>query len=148
MIEKVYDYMKKTGMSDNTKTIVAGLSGGADSVCLVMVLKRIIEIHRLGINIVTVHVNHGIRGEEAERDEKFAKEFAHRTERRTIGITRFRELWPVLWKELLNRIFYMIFMESYLTSTRRRYMKMLYTMIYLSARLPMNTVYQGREYMI
>ena len=76
MIEKVYDYMKKTGMSDNTKTIVAGLSGGADSVCLVMVLKRIIEIHRLGINIVTVHVNHGIRGEEAERDEKFAKEFA------------------------------------------------------------------------
>ena len=26
MIEKVYDYMKKTGMSDNTKTIVAGLS--------------------------------------------------------------------------------------------------------------------------
>ena len=41
MIEKVYDYMKKTGMSDNTKTIVAGLSGGADSVCLVMVLKRI-----------------------------------------------------------------------------------------------------------
>ena len=35
-----------------------------------------------------------------------------------------------------------------LTTTRRRYMKMLYTMIYLSARLPMNTVYQGREYMI
>ncbi len=28
----------------------------------------------------------------------FAKEFAHRTEGRTIGITRFRELWPVLWK--------------------------------------------------
>lgn len=25
---------------------------------------------------MTVHVNHGIRGEEAERDEKFAKEFA------------------------------------------------------------------------
>ena len=48
MIEKVYDYMKKTGMSDNTKTIVAGLSGGADSVCLVMVLKRIIEIHKIG----------------------------------------------------------------------------------------------------
>ena len=26
--------------------------------------------------------------------------------------------------------------------------KKIYTMIYLSARLPMNTVYQGREYMI
>ena len=38
--------------------------------------KRIIEIHRLGINIVTVHVNHGIRGEEAERDENLPKEFA------------------------------------------------------------------------
>jgi len=49
---------------------------------------------------------------------------------------------------IMERIVYMIFMESYLTTIRRRYMKMLSTMIYLSARLPMNTVYQGREYMI
>ena len=47
-----------------------------------------------------------------------------------------------------SKVIYMIFMESYLTTIRRRYMKMLSTMIYLSARLPMNTVYQGREYMI
>lgn len=40
------------------------------------------------------------------------------------------------------------FMESYLTTIRRRYMKMLSTMIYLSVRLPMNMVYQDREYMI
>ena len=40
------------------------------------------------------------------------------------------------------------FYGELLNDHRRRYMKMLYTMIYLSARLPMNTVYQGREYMI
>ena len=28
----------------------------------------------------------------------FAKEFSQKTEGRTIGITRYRELWPVLWK--------------------------------------------------
>lgn len=40
------------------------------------------------------------------------------------------------------------FMENYLMTIRRRYMKMLFTTICLSARLPMNMAYQDREYMI
>lgn len=47
---------------------------GADSVCLVAVLKEIIEKEQLDIRLLAVHVNHGIRGTEAERDEQFAKQ--------------------------------------------------------------------------
>ena len=61
-------------MLENTGILVTGLSGGADSVCLVAVLKEIIEKEQLDIRLLAVHVNHGIRGTEAERDEQFAKQ--------------------------------------------------------------------------
>lgn len=49
--------------------IVTGVSGGADSVLLLLVL---IELQKeFHINICAVHVNHGIRGKEALRDENY-----------------------------------------------------------------------------
>ena len=73
MIDKVYDYMEKTGMFNGVGGIVAGLSGGADSVCLILTLKSIIQKFKPEIRLAAVHVNHGIRGEEARRDEEFSK---------------------------------------------------------------------------
>ncbi len=55
--------------------IIVGLSGGADSVCLLMTLHMLSE--KLGLqegDLMAVHVNHMIRGEEAEGDQLFAKE--------------------------------------------------------------------------
>ena len=43
-------------MLENTGILVAGLSGGADSVCLVAVLKEIIEKEQLDIRLLAVHV--------------------------------------------------------------------------------------------
>ncbi|MCC8161559.1 MAG: tRNA lysidine(34) synthetase TilS [Oscillospiraceae bacterium] len=63
-----YSLLKK-----GDKVLVA-LSGGADSVCLTHALRNMSE--ELGIELYTAHLNHGIRGEEASRDEKFAKEFS------------------------------------------------------------------------
>ncbi len=54
--------------------LVVGLSGGMDSVCLLYVLKG------LGYELEAVHVNHGIRGQEADRDEAFAKELCRKEE--------------------------------------------------------------------
>ncbi|MCD8180400.1 MAG: tRNA lysidine(34) synthetase TilS [Firmicutes bacterium] len=54
--------------------VLVALSGGADSVCLTHALR--IMSGELGIELYTAHLNHGIRGEEAVRDEKFAKEFS------------------------------------------------------------------------
>lgn len=55
-------------------SILVGLSGGADSVCLTHALHTLSE--ELDITVYTAHVNHGIRGEEALRDEQFAKNFS------------------------------------------------------------------------
>ncbi len=46
--------------------IILGVSGGADSVCLLFLLQEYRE--RVSFDIAVVHVNHGIRGAEAEED--------------------------------------------------------------------------------
>ena len=50
--------------------LILGLSGGRDSVCLFHVLERLGP--EMGFSFSAVHVNHGIRGEEALCDEEFA----------------------------------------------------------------------------
>jgi tRNA(Ile)-lysidine synthase len=50
--------------------ILVGVSGGADSVCLALVLKE------LGFSIGIAHVNHGLRSAESDGDESFTAAFA------------------------------------------------------------------------
>jgi tRNA(Ile)-lysidine synthase len=59
-------------MLSDCGTVVVGLSGGADSVCLLLTLKEIVQ--DTDISLAAVHVNHGIRGSEAERDEEFSRQ--------------------------------------------------------------------------
>jgi len=58
--------------------VIVGLSGGADSVCLLYLLWCLKD--ELGISLRAVHVHHGIRGEEAERDAQFSLEFCRNHE--------------------------------------------------------------------
>lgn len=58
------------------KTILAGLSGGADSVSLVCTLCALSE--KYGFRVSACHINHMIRGDEADRDEEFAKALCQR----------------------------------------------------------------------
>ena len=51
--------------------VTVGLSGGADSVCLLLCMKAVQEEYRLQLQ--AVHVHHGLRGEEADRDAAFAE---------------------------------------------------------------------------
>ena len=51
--------------------LVAGLSGGADSMARLFALRRLAETQHY--RVLAVHVNHGIRGEEADEDEQFCK---------------------------------------------------------------------------
>ncbi len=53
-----------------------GLSGGADSVALLMMLLPIRDAGRLRLE--AVHVHHGLRGAEADADEAFARELCER----------------------------------------------------------------------
>lgn len=53
--------------------ILLGLSGGADSVLLLHFLLEYRARNAISFPLLAVHVNHGIRGDEAERDEAFSK---------------------------------------------------------------------------
>lgn len=63
-------------MTDSLKNgVLVGFSGGADSVMLLCVLCKY-AMDKEPIKIVAVHVNHKIRGEEADSDEEFSRKFA------------------------------------------------------------------------
>jgi len=65
--------------SGDEKNILVGLSGGADSVCLLFMLKELKENGLMpDTEIIAAHINHGIRGEEAKRDELFVKELCEK----------------------------------------------------------------------
>ena len=70
MLKKVRDYMREHEMTAPGDAVIVALSGGADSVCLLMVLKQLATPEFL---LRAVHVHHGIRGAEADRDEAFAQ---------------------------------------------------------------------------
>ena len=59
-------------------SILTGLSGGADSVCLLMLLKGMEK--RLGVRVEAMHVHHGIRGRSADEDRDFCRELCERTD--------------------------------------------------------------------
>lgn len=73
-LNNVYNFICDNEMIEASDGIVVGLSGGADSVCLLVTLCNLSE--RLGIcrkSLVAVHVNHMIRKGEADSDAEFAK---------------------------------------------------------------------------
>ena len=56
---------------DRTEPILVAFSGGADSSALLHILCQYSA--QSGASIYAAHVNHGIRGEEADRDEEFCR---------------------------------------------------------------------------
>jgi len=68
--------------------LLTGLSGGADSVCLLTVLYALSEKH--GFSVAACHINHMIRGAEADRDEAFARELCKK-----LGIPFYSESFDV-----------------------------------------------------
>ena len=72
-LKKVYEYIQKNKLIKESEHIIVGLSGGADSVCLLHILHSL--SNRLKIKLTAIHINHMLRGQEAKRDENFAINF-------------------------------------------------------------------------
>ena len=76
MIDKVISTVERYQMLKKGATVIVALSGGADSMALLSVLISIRNNYDL--TLIAAHVNHGLRGEEAARDENFVKEHCQR----------------------------------------------------------------------
>lgn len=74
MKEKFVQYITEHTLFAPGAHIVIGVSGGADSVCLMRLLYEIKEEWDLTLSVV--HVNHGIRGKEADEDACYVRELA------------------------------------------------------------------------
>ncbi len=69
----VEEFCLQRGMNkDFSNGAIVALSGGADSVFLLIFASYLSKKH--GFPLFAVHVNHGIRGEEAKRDEDFCRD--------------------------------------------------------------------------
>jgi len=74
MEKKVLKNIIEYGMVETGDTILAAVSGGPDSMAMLMSLVNLRE--RLGFRLAIAHVNHGVRGELADRDQRFVEETA------------------------------------------------------------------------
>ena len=77
MLKKIAHFISSNNLLVKEKKYLIALSGGADSVCLLLVLDK------LGYNIEAVHCNFNLRGDESSRDEQFCIELC---EKRNIKI--------------------------------------------------------------
>lgn len=68
MLKKIAHFIASNNLLVKEKKYLIALSGGADSVCLLLVLDK------LGYNIEAVHCNFNLRGDESSRDEQFCIE--------------------------------------------------------------------------
>ncbi len=71
MLEKVRKTVRNYQLLVKGDKVVAAVSGGPDSVCLLKVLTLLADEYRL--ELLIAHLNHGMRGEESDRDEAFVR---------------------------------------------------------------------------
>ena len=74
LFREILKLNKKYNLIENNDTIVVGFSGGPDSVFLVEMLKKLKNF--INFKIYLVHINHLLRGEDADSDENFSFEYA------------------------------------------------------------------------
>ncbi len=72
MAETVHEFIVRNNLVRPQETVIVGVSGGADSVCLLHVLVNLRE--RLGIALHVAHLNHMLRGDDSEGDARYVSD--------------------------------------------------------------------------
>ena len=67
----ILDFVNENNLLEDGDGVLLGVSGGADSVCLLFQFMRIMEY--IDIHLHVIYVDHGIRGEESFEDGRFVK---------------------------------------------------------------------------
>lgn len=73
-IQLLKKYIIENKLIDEGDSVLICLSGGADSVSLIHMLKEIESV--MGLHLYSCHINHGLREDEAERDLDFSRKIS------------------------------------------------------------------------
>ena len=72
MKKRVLDYIRKNKLLKKGDSVVLGVSGGADSICMLKILSELQD--KLELSLYVLHINHMIRGAEADADAEFVEQ--------------------------------------------------------------------------
>jgi tRNA(Ile)-lysidine synthase len=75
---KILKTIQKYTLIENGESIVVGVSGGPDSICLLHVLYSIMK--SFDIKLFVFHLNHMLRGDEANKEAEYVEDFCRRLE--------------------------------------------------------------------
>ena len=78
MREEMIQYSETHHLFSPGDKIIVGVSGGADSVCLLYLLNSLRK--EMNLSLFVLHVKHGIRGDDADRDAQFVRELSDKWE--------------------------------------------------------------------
>lgn len=115
MLQEVISYVQRNSMLQEKDKVVIGISGGADSVCLFFMMLELRKQYNL--ELYAVHVNHGIRGDDADGDEEFVKELIS-TEGVVLtciheNIKEYARVWKMTEEEAGRHVRYKAFYQVY-----------------------------------
>ena len=72
MIRKIQQFIENKNLFSKDNNLLLAISGGADSVCLFIVL------YELGYKIELAHCNFNLRGKDSDKEERFVKDLANK----------------------------------------------------------------------
>ena len=73
ILESIVREYFDTGIIKDNDTLLVALSGGMDSMCLIDAFYKLKS--EFNFNLIAIHINHGIRGKEADRDLLFVEDY-------------------------------------------------------------------------
>lgn len=105
------EYMEQFHMVKKGDLILIGVSGGADSVCLLLLLHEIAG--QAGCLLRVLHVEHGIRGEESLEDARFVEGLCHRLQVPvqviSVDVPEYAGMHHMGWEEAARKLRYEAF---------------------------------------
>ncbi len=69
--QKVGDFIKANKLFDSADKVLLAVSGGADSTALLYAMRALSSENIFGVKLLCAHINHQLRGAEADSDEDF-----------------------------------------------------------------------------
>ena len=112
MVERVRKTIEEYSMLSPGEKVVVGVSGGADSIALLHILNGLKD---LNLELTAAHLNHGIRGEEAKRDEAFVERAVRRLniplELKKVDTIAFKEDRKISLEDAARKLRYEFFNE-------------------------------------